>query len=87
MSFFNDIIDFFKIDDISKKITISFVVGVGLIVVGKIKIDSVDENMILLKGKNSSVSIYGNDLVVRSAAKGEVVVSGKIFKIETGGES
>ena len=38
MSFFNDFLESFKIDDSAGKTIVSMIVGVGIMVVGKIKI-------------------------------------------------
>lgn len=84
MSFFNDIYECFKISEPSQKITISLVLGEGLVAVGNFKIDSVDSDKILLKSKTQSATICGRDLLIRSASRGELVLSGKVSDIIVG---
>lgn len=84
MSFFCDVVDFFKIDNIDDKISITFVVGHGLMVVGKFKIDRIDENEIVIESPKEKVVIVGEKMILVSVAKGEIAISGSISKIETG---
>ena len=82
MSFFCDFLKYFDISDISLKTTITIIVGVGISVVGNLKIKDIQNEFIELSSKREIVKIYGQDLTVKSISKGEIVVSGNIKNIE-----
>lgn len=84
MSFFNDFLNYFKIDNSSENTIISAVVGVGIMIVGKVKIISLGDSQIQIKSNKDVVSIDGDNLKIKSLAKGEIVISGKINKIDLG---
>lgn len=84
MSFFYDFLDYFKVDDLSDKVSIMTVLGVGVMIMGKVKIDNLSEELVELKTKKEKIVIYGNDLKFKTISRGEIVLSGKISKIETG---
>ncbi len=86
MSFFYDIFKNFNIDDLSTKTTVSIILGVGLSIVGKIKIISLGEEQIILESHKDRITIDGNNLKINSVSKGELVVAGKIFNLAFGGE-
>lgn len=85
MSFFNDIYECFKVTEPSKKITISLVLGEGAVAVGNFKIAAIEGDSIVIKSKAETATIFGESLILRSASRGELVVRGKITKIEVGG--
>ena len=85
MSFFNDFLESFKIDDSAGKTIVSMIVGVGIMVVGKIKIMNLDDENIVIKSNKDVLKINGEKLKIKSLAKGEIVVSGNITEIGLGG--
>lgn len=84
MSFFYDFLDYFKIDDISKNIAIMAVLGKGVMIVGKLEITNIGDDFIEIKSGKDKVCISGKNLIVKTLSKGEILLSGKIEKIETG---
>ena len=82
MSFFCDFLKYFDVSDISLKTTITTIVGVGVAVVGNLKIKDIQDEFIMLSSKKESVKIYGQNLKVRSISKGEIVIEGNIKNIE-----
>ena len=83
MSFFYDFLKYFDIKDIDAKTTITTIVGYGVILIGKIKIKNIDENEISIISNREKIMLYGTELTIKSISKGELVVAGKISKIET----
>ena len=84
MSFFNDFLESFKLNDTSDKIILNMVVGVGIMIVGKIKIMNLDSQSIVIKANGKNLCIMGEELKIKSVAKGEILVSGNILKIDLG---
>lgn len=84
MSFFYDFLDYFRVDDVSDKTSIVAVIGVGLMITGKIKILSLSDELVEVKSFKEKLSVFGNNLIIKSVSKGEIVISGKVTKIETG---
>lgn len=84
MSFFNDFLKYFDINDINSKTTITEILGHGVIIVGKIKINDIQEDSISLISGRDKIDIFGRELKIKSISKGEIVIAGNIFKIETG---
>ena len=84
MSFFYDFLKYFDISDINTKTTITTIVGYGIIVIGKIKINDINEDGISLISRKDKINIYGNDLKIKSISSGEIVISGNVKNIETG---
>ena len=84
MSFFCELFDYFKVDNVDNVLSLSMILGVGLVVVGKLKIVSLGESKIVLESKNRKVLIEGNNLNIKSISKGELVVAGDVLKIDTG---
>lgn len=85
MSFFYDLMKCFNISDISSKITLTFVLGVGLAVVGKVKILNLSEEEIVVGNKKQKIIISGNDLIIKSVSKGEVIIGGSVLNISASG--
>ncbi len=81
MSFFSDILKSFNVDDLKSKTTLTFVLGVGIVVVGKVKILSLGEEKIVIGNKKQKITIFGQSLLIKSMAKGEIVVGGEINNI------
>lgn len=84
MSFFYDFLNYFKVDDFETKTSIMTVIGVGIMIVGKIKLLNLSENLIEVKSGKDKIFVYGENLLVKSISKGEIVLSGNVCKIETG---
>ena len=84
MSFFYDFFKYFDIKDLVDKTTITTIVGYGAVICGNLKIKEISEDFIYLYSKKDKVKIYGFDLKIKSIAKGEIVVAGKINKCELG---
>jgi len=85
MSFFNDVLSYFKVDDRSKKVVVTMVLGVGIVVFGNLKIGELSKEKIVLKGKKEFIEIIGENMFISSISKGEIFVSGKISSILSGG--
>ncbi len=85
MSFFSEFLKFFNIADMKDKTAISYVLGVGLIIEGKYKIDIFSEEEISVTSNKRKIKINGTDLKIKSAAKGELIIFGEITNIETSG--
>lgn len=81
MSFFCELFDCFKIDDMSKYLSISMILGVGLVIVGNFKIVRLEEENIIIDSKNKEVSIEGKSLSIKSVSKGELIINGNVTKI------
>ncbi|MBQ8426036.1 MAG: YabP/YqfC family sporulation protein [Clostridia bacterium] len=84
MSFFYDFLKYFDISDINTKTTITTIVGYGIIVIGKIKINDIIDDCISLVCGKEKINIYGSCLKIKSISKGEIVISGNVNKVETG---
>ena len=84
MSFFNDFSSLLSLSELKNKTTMSFVIGVGIVVVGKVKINSFDDNFIEIYAEKERVEIKGENLKISSIGYGEIVVSGKIKSINIG---
>lgn len=82
MSFFNELISYFSVDDLSCKLSISMIVGVGLVVVGKCKIETMDENLITISGAGKRIDLVGKGMKIKSVAKGEIIVFGEIENVQ-----
>lgn len=84
MSFFYDYLKYFNLSSLSDKTTITVIVNSGVVVTGNFKISEILDDYIYLSSKKDKVKVYGENLKIMSIAKGEIVISGKVLKIETG---
>lgn len=84
MSFFNDFFEYFNVRDGGEEPKITLVFGIGLMISGNIKLGQICEDKIVINGKRHSIYIFGKNLVIKSIAKGEVVIGGDINLIESG---
>jgi len=84
MSFFNDFLDYFSIDDMTNKTCITTILGVGVVIVGKIKIENLSEERIELFSGKDKIVINGIDLKIKSVSKGELIVSGNVKNVGSG---
>ncbi len=81
MSFFNDFLDYFNISDFNSESSISIIVGVGLLVVGKIKIINFSEEKIEVFVNKKKVCLIGECLKISAISKGEMIVEGNVFNV------
>ena len=84
MSFFYDFLKYFNISDLDGKIAVTSLIGYGVMVVGNLKLTEITDEYIFLSSKKEKLKIFGENLKIISIAKGEIVVSGNVKKIETG---
>ena len=82
MSFFNEFINFFKVDDMSGKISVSMVVGLGAVGVGDVRVIEISAQNILLQSKRQSVNVVGDSLEISSLSKGEILIEGNVSKVD-----
>ena len=82
MSFFNEFINFFKVDDMSGKISVSMVVGIGAVIVGDVRVIEISAQNILLQSKRQSVNVVGDGLEISSLSKGEILIEGNVSKVD-----
>jgi hypothetical protein len=82
MSFFNEFVNFFKVDDMSGKISVSMVVGLGAVIVGDVRVIEISGENILLQSKKQSVNVVGESLEISSLSKGEILIEGNVFKVD-----
>ena len=83
MSFFNEFLKCLSITDISEKLTVSLIINEGCMVVGNFKLSHISDDSIFLAGRKEKINIIGENLKIQSIAKGEIIVLGKVKKIET----
>ena len=82
MSFFNEFINFFIVDDMSGKISVSMVVGIGAVIVGDVRVIEISAQNILLQSKRQSVNVVGDSLEISSLSKGEILIEGNVSKVD-----
>ena len=85
MSFFYDFLNYFKIDRLGDSVAVSMIFDKGLALIGNIKISHFSNKSIEILSNNAKISVLGENLKIKSMSKGEIFLSGKIFKIESGG--
>lgn len=78
MSFFNEFFESISLDSDDDKIFCNLVLGVGVRIFGKLKIDTMQETEIILKSKKERIRIYGENLNIASMSKGEIEIEGII---------
>lgn len=84
MSFFYDFLDNFNLKDLSDKIEINILLGVGVAVVGNVRIKDFSDSIIEIICSKKVLKFVGEKLKISSISKGEIVISGEIFSFETG---
>lgn len=82
MSFFYDFVKEMKVGDLKSETVLSFIVDKGLKIIGKIKIELLEETKIVFKANKKTVTICGENFHMKTIAKGELLVLGEIKKIE-----
>ena len=83
MSFFYDFLKYFDLKNLDASTTVTLIVGVGVVIIGKIKIKDISENQIRVTSKKNVISVTGENLNIKSISKGELVIGGNIKNIET----
>lgn len=83
MSFFYDFLKYFDLKNLDASTTVTLIVGVGAVIIGKIKIKDISENQIRVTSKKNIISVTGENLNIKSISKGELVIGGNIKNIET----
>lgn len=78
MSFFNDFLKSFEINDAKNELIVSMIIGIGLKIIGNVHILKLNENEILLTDKKHNYKIVGEKLKLVEIAKGEISVQGDI---------
>lgn len=78
MSFINDFLEYFKVDEINDKILVLNVLGIGMMITGKFDISEISETQVELKTKSENLLIVGENLQIKSLSKGEIYLSGNI---------
>lgn len=82
MSFFNEFIDSFSFEDISEnKISVCVVFGLGVKIVGNLKIDEMNEDKIVLARKKDKIAVVGTGLEITTLAKGEIEINGNVIGV------
>lgn len=82
MSFFDEIFQELNINNSDKNITISMALGGGIFIVGNFKILSFSDSKICINSQKETVIISGENLSIKTMAKGEILASGKICNVE-----
>ena len=81
MSFFYDFLNEIKVNDLSNKVTISIILNEGAMVVGKIKVISFSSEAVVLCVGDRMVKIEGENLKIKTASKGEIVIIGNVKRV------
>lgn len=81
MSFFYDFLKELHIDDLSDKVAISMILNEGIMILGNIKLLNFSEESIVLSLKDKEIVVEGENLKIKTIAKGELVVVGNILKV------
>lgn len=81
MSFFYDFLKSLAIDDLSSDITITTIVGHGIMVVGNFRVKEIGSDLIVVSSGKEKISISGKSLSVLTLAKGEIAISGRVENI------
>ena len=78
MSFFNDFLNEFGLEDETNQIQCMLVFNRCVKIMCNYKIEYMDSSEIVIKCKKEKVKIMGEQLTIKSIAKGEIEVIGKI---------
>lgn len=81
MSFFYDFLNEIKVNELSNKVTISIILNEGAMVVGKIKVISFSSEVVVLCVSDRMVKIEGENLKIKTASKGEIVIIGNVKRV------
>lgn len=78
MSFFCEFLKLLSIDDLTDKVCCDVVLGYGVKISANFKVESLEENEIILKCKKERIKVFGKNLKVLTLSKGEIEISGKV---------
>lgn len=84
MSFLYDFFDYFKTYNPNEKPMITLVFGVGIMIVGNVKIANIADDFVDVIFKKKLIKVVGNGLKIKSISKGELVVEGNVLRVEQG---
>ena len=84
MSFFYDFLNYFDVSDLKNEVSISLIVGTGLMIVGNVKIQNFSSEKITVISNKKQIVFDGKNLVISVMGKGEIVVSGEILNVKIG---
>jgi len=84
MSFFYDFFDEITSIDDTDNLKLTYVQNKGVVVVGKFKILTLNDELIILKIKKDKNEIKGENLMIKSISKGEIAVFGRVYNINCG---
>ena len=84
MSFFNDFFELFDVNEVKNGITVSWILGVGFVVVGDVRLGDFSSEKIVFVSKKTELRFFGCDLKIKTMCKGEIVVNGKVDNVEVG---
>ena len=76
MSFFSDFFDNVMIENEKNKIYCSLVFGQKASIIGGAKIDTMNQDEIIIKIKKEKIKIIGSNLTISSMSKGEFEIEG-----------
>ena len=83
MSFFNDFLKEFDVSLVKDLVEMFCVLGVGIVVLGDVKIDEMSGELIVLKSKKRLIKIIGERLYISSVASGEFVIKGNVKNVDS----
>ena len=86
MSFFNDLFDDLGVCDWQQKLIINCVEDEGLVISGVFKILIINSEIVSIKTSQKIIDIEGENLMLKTLAKGEITVHGTIKNIKFGGK-
>ena len=78
MSFFTEIFKNASIEEVSKNIICSLVVGQSVKIIANYKLDNISNDEIVLKINKERIKVFGTNLTVVSMSKGEIDVEGNV---------
>ena len=81
MSFFCDVFQDFDVMSCDKKVKAVVVFGERVFVVGNVKVDMLSADKIILKNKQMSVVVWGENLFVETMSKGEFLIKGNVKQV------
>ncbi len=78
MSFFNDFFNYFDVSDLKNEVSISMILGVGVAIVGNIKMINFSEDKIEFFANKKRLTLCGENMKIVVISKGEMIVSGMV---------
>lgn len=84
MSFFDDFLNQFSVDDVKDEVKISCVLNLGVLILGKVIVENFDSNCVILKHRKNFIKVFGFDLKIKTLAKCEILIVGNVKSIVSG---